>query len=134
MLHASQDAPCSALVRFWNSPAGEAEFRALVAARVDPPPAPDDPEVLRTLRAAVPRNLVVADDAQVDARVLDAARGVADRLRLTREMVARHHDFVHRPQPARFSVYAGVSDRGGGELAPRLPANPHYARWLANAS
>lgn len=136
MLHISQDVGCHERVQYWNSDRGRADFLRLVGTLVTPPPPPNDPEALHTLAAAVPRNLTAASAEDVDERVADAAQNVALRLRTTREMIARHHDFCHLPVPPRHSTYAGRSDRRGegeGELSRPMPQNPHYKRWLGDA-
>ena len=129
MLHASQDVPCSARVRFWASPAGLAEFVRLVGTFVDPPPDPRDPEVRRALRAAVPPTLVPASASDVERRATDAAKEVATRLHMAREMALRYHDHLHKPPPPRHSVYVGEGDRGAEELELPLARNPHFERW-----
>lgn len=134
MLHASQDVPCHERVRHWNSAAGQADFVRLVGTFVQPPPHPDDAEALRTLAAAVPPRLVPASAADVESRVVDAARDAAHRLRMARESAARFHDFCHTPVPPRHSVYVGPGDRraeaDGSELALPTRHNPHFQRWL----
>lgn len=130
MLHASQDVGCAHAVRYWNSEAGVGHFARLVGSFVQPGPRRDDAEMLRALRAAVPQ-VLVAPAEDVEGRVVDAARSVAERLRASRDMAARHYDYCHTPTPSRPSVVHGESDRGEGELQHRMPTNPHFAKWLA---
>lgn len=132
MLHASQDASCSEAVAFWNSPQGTDAFFRLVGTFVHPPPARDDSEALSTLRRAVPPRLVAAAPEDVDARVHDAARDVAHRMRMSRELSGRFHDFCSQPTPPRHAVYVGPSDRPANveELAVPMAHNPHFQKWM----
>lgn len=134
MLHESQDGECAERVQFWNSQAGLAAFHQLVSSLVTPPPDVHDPEMHKVLRAAVPRTLV-ASYGDTERRVADAAREVSQRLKTTRAMIARYYDFCNEPVRPRHGTYVGPSDRreeaDAPELAPHLPRNPHFAKWLA---
>lgn len=108
------------------------EFARLVAKYVSPAPHATDQEMLRTLRAAVPRNLTVASEADVEQRVIDAAKDVAHRLHMTRKMTARFDAMCHDPAPARHSVYAGDSDRRApqdAELSVPLRSSPFFRQF-----
>ena len=136
MLHHTQDATCTAAVRFWNSEAGVDAFFKLVGTHVHPPPPRTDAEALSTLRAAVPP-ILVASAAEVDVRVQHAAQDVAHRLRMARESVRRFHDHLCDPAPPRHGVYAGAADRPEEDVASELhvpmPTNPYFARWVQQA-
>ena len=133
MLHETQVASCTAEVRFWNTHSGWKEFVKLVGTFVHPPPSHDDTEALRTLRMAVPPSLVVPSPEDVEQRVVDAARSVAERLRMSRKKTAEFYDFCSQPVPPRHSVYVGPSDRrtefSDVELRVPMQTNPHFDRW-----
>ena len=70
----------------------------------------------------------------MDGRVVDAARDVAHRLAMSRELASRFHDACHAPPPARHATYVGPADRAprsDGELAAPTRSNPHFAKWAS---
>lgn len=128
-------------VRFWNSSAGLQAFVELLQSeyyRIDsvplsttPPHVAKTPELLAALREAVPPSLVAPSDADVDARVDDAARALAARIHGRRSMQARFHDHCHGPFRPKHATYTGSSDRRSEEEEPEmrltLGSNPFFS-------